>query len=70
MQLNLREGDPYQNLGAAIVYQAALDYKLAKETGNEGAAYEIKQFFHSLWFGVLTTIDPDYLIRRLEEDTK
>lgn len=69
------EGDPYVNLANAIVAQAANDYlaalkKIKKNPRNKAAmaeAMEIEQFFHSGWYGVLTGVDPDYLIRRLRE---
>ena len=69
------EGDPYENLANAIVAQAASDYlaslkKKKKNPRNKAAmaeAMEIEQFFHSGWYGVLTGVDPDYLIRKLRE---
>lgn len=69
------EGDPYENLANAIVAQAASDYlaalkKIKKNPRNKAAmaeAMEIERFFHSGWYGVLTGVDPDYLIRRLRE---
>ena len=67
--------DPYQNLANAIVAQAAQDYlsalkKLKKNPRNRMAMDEVMQlekFFHSGWYGVLTGVDPDYLIRKLRE---
>jgi hypothetical protein len=67
--------DPYENLANAIVAQAARDYltalkKLKKNPGNKAAmdeAMRLERFFHSGWYGVLTSVDPDYLIRRLRE---
>lgn len=69
------EGDPYENLANTIVAQAASDYlvslkKIKKNPRNKAAmaeAMEIEQFFHSGWYGVLTGVDPDYLIRKLRE---
>jgi hypothetical protein len=68
-------GDPFENLANAIVKQAADDYeaalrKLKKNPRNKaamGEAMELENFFHSGWYGVLTKVDPDYLIRRLRE---
>lgn len=67
--------DPYVSLGNAIIIQAARDYKVAlrklsrnkynKDALNEKE--EIERFFHSGWFGVLTEIDPDMFIRKLQE---
>lgn len=67
--------DPYENLANAIVAQAARDYlaalkKLKKNPGNRTAmdeAMRLEKFFHSGWYGVLTNIDGDYLIRKLRE---
>jgi hypothetical protein len=67
--------DPYQNLANAIVAQAAQDYlsalkKLKKNPRNRMAmdeAMQMEKFFHSGWYGVLTGVDPDYLIRKLRE---
>jgi hypothetical protein len=67
--------DPYENLANAIVAQAARDYltalkKLKKNPGNRTAmddAMRLEKFFHSGWYGVLTSVDPDYLIRKLRE---
>jgi hypothetical protein len=67
--------DPYQNLANAIVAQAAQDYlsalkKLKKNPRNRMAmdeAMQLEKFFHSGWYGVLTGVDPDYLIRKLRE---
>lgn len=30
---------------------------------------EIRRFFHSAWFGVLCDVDPDVILKRLEEKT-
>ena len=67
--------DPYQNLANAIVAQAAQDYlsalkRLKKNPRNRTAmdeALQMEKFFHSGWYGVLTGVDPDYLIRKLRE---
>ena len=67
--------DPYENLANAIVAQAARDYltalrRLRRNPDNKTAmdeAMRLARFFHSGWYGVLTSVDPDYLIRRLRE---
>ena len=69
------EDDPYENLANAIVALAANDYltalrKLKRRPGNKAAmadAMELEHFFRSGWYGVLTNVDPDYLIRKLRE---
>ena len=57
--------NPYENLANAIVLQAVKDYRL---TDDEAELAEIERFFRSDWFGVLTGVDPEYLIRRLRKE--
>ena len=57
--------NPYENLANAIVLQAVKDYRL---TDDEAELTEIERFFRSDWFGVLTDVDPEYLIRRLRKE--
>ena len=69
------QGDPYENLANAIIIQAANDYiaalrKIRKHPDNKAALHEamsIENFFHSGWFGTLSSVDPDYLIERLRK---
>ena len=56
--------NPYENLANAIVLQA-VKYRL---TDDEAELAEIERFFRSDWFGVLTDVDPEYLIRRLRKE--
>lgn len=66
----------YQALGNAIIEQAVKDYRAAlkilrRHLDSKAAmaeAMEIERFFHSGWYGVLTEIDPDYLIKRLRKE--
>ena len=57
--------NPYENLAKAIVLQAVKEYRL---TDDEAELAEIERFFRSDWFGVLTDVDPEYLIRRLRKE--
>ena len=57
--------NPYENLANAIVLQGVKDYRL---TDDEAELAEIERFFRSDWFGVLTDVDPEYLIRRLRKE--
>ncbi len=67
----------YEALANAIIEQAVCDYRsalrsLKKHPDSRAAAAqarEIEKFFHSSWYGVLTQIDPDYLINRLRKET-
>lgn len=58
----------YENLANAIVVQAVKDYRAAKRTGNSGRIASIRRFFRSDWFGTLTDIDGEYLIRKLDKE--
>ena len=74
---NLAE-DPYERLANAIVLQAVTDYRVAlkkikanprnKEAINE--ALQIEKFFRSGWYSVLTSVDGEYLIKRLQEEVR
>ena len=57
--------DPYENLAQAIILQAVKDYRL---TDDESELAEIERFFRSGWFGVLSKVDPEYLIRKLRKE--
>ena len=66
----------YQALANAIIIQAAKDYKrvlrvIKKHPGSQAAmdeAKKLERFFHSRWYGVLTEVNPDYLIRQIQRE--
>ena len=66
----------WQALANVIVEQAVKDYRAALKTLRRhpdskaamATAMEVERFFHSDWYGQLTTIDPDYLIDRLRKE--
>lgn len=68
--------DEYTKLANAIVLQAVKDYRdalkrLAKHPHNilaQSAKQEVERFFRSDWFEVLTSIDPEMLIRKLNQE--
>ena len=74
---NLAE-DPYERLANAIVLQAVADYRVVlkkikahpknREAINE--ALEIEKFFRSGWYSILTDVDGEYLIRRLQDEIR
>ena len=74
---NLAE-DPYERLANAIVLQAVTDYRVAlkkikanprnKDAINE--ALQIEKFFRSGWYSVLTSVDGEYLIKKLQEEIR
>lgn len=57
--------DPYENLAQAIILQAVKDYRL---TDDKSELQEIERFFRSGWFGVLSKVDPEYLIKKLRKE--
>ncbi|MCW6662753.1 hypothetical protein NHG23_02485 [Aerococcaceae bacterium NML190073] len=70
--------DPYQNLANEIVLSAVKDYrrvlkKLKHYPKNEDALQEkasCERFFRSSWFGMLTSIGPEMLIKKLQQEEK
>lgn len=64
------KGDPYENLADAIIVRAALDYRRALKGRNAQYKKEVLRFFRSAWFGRLTTLNPEYLIKRLEDECR
>ena len=67
--------DGYQELANAIVAAAAKDYmrakkRLIKHPKNEDALRQVEEctrFFHSSWYKMLTKIDGDVLIKKLDK---
>jgi len=68
--------DGYTKLANGIVLQAVKDYRdalmrLKKNPYNNKALSskrEVERFFRSNWFEVLTSIDPEMLIRELNAE--
>ena len=59
--------NPYENLANAIFLQAAKDYR---QTDDEQQLQEIERFFRSGWFGVLSKVDPEFLIKELRKEKR
>ena len=59
--------NPYEELANAIILQAVKDYRLADD---EQELAEIERFFRSGWFGVLSKVDPEYLIKKLRKEKR
>lgn len=59
--------NPYENLANAIILLAVKDYRL---TDNERELQEIERFFRSGWFGVLSKVDPEFLIKELQKEKR
>lgn len=68
--------NPYEGLANGIILQAVKDYrdankKLARGRKNQDASrmkQECLRFFRSGWFSALTAIDPEFLIKKLDEE--
>ena len=75
MKTNVTNGtDAYSLLADFIVLQAVSDYraalrKLSLNSGNRRAKLTVdncEEFFASKWFGVLCTLDPEWLVRTIK----
>ena len=70
--------DSYEKLANAIILQAVKDYRMAlqilKRCPNNADALadieEIERFFRSQWYGALTSVDGEMLIRKLNEEVE
>jgi len=70
--------EPYVSLANAIVMQAVKDYRIAllhlkKRPDNKGYQIEVaslERFFRSDWYGEITSLDAEYLIRRIKEEVR
>ena len=56
---NLAE-DPYERLANAIILSAVADYR----------ALQIEKFFRSPWYQQLTSVDGEFLIRKLQDEIR
>ena len=74
---NLAE-NPYERLANAIILQAVTDYRVAlkkikahpKNRQAIDEALEIERFFRSGWYSQLTSVDGEYLIKRLQDEVR
>lgn len=68
--------DPYMNLAHGIILQAVKDYRTARHKLKQNPRYEparamkreCERFFRSDWFSVLTDLDGEELIHRLNRE--
>ena len=68
--------NPFEELSNAIILQAVKDYRKALRTllinphnrSTQNERRSIEQFFRSGWFGVLTRLDPELLIKKLKAE--
>lgn len=64
------DADNYRALADAIIIQAVKDYRRALKAKRTGEIRLINKFFRSEFFGVLTNIDPETLIQKLNMEVK
>ena len=70
--------ESYEQLANAIILQAVKDYrdalkKLKKRPSYEPAKdmiAEVEKFFHSDWYRELTSIDGNFLIKKLRSEVR
>ena len=68
--------DPYENLAQAVILQAVKDYRMArkelkyhpKNKDTKLMIEDCERFFRSDLFGVLTSVDGQMLLIRLQEE--
>ena len=71
-----RVEDPYGDLANAIIIKACNDYRAAlkrvkKNPENKNAideALSLERFFKSPWYQVLTSVDGEFLIRKIRAE--
>lgn len=69
-------GNPYEDLANAIIIKAYNDYRTAlkrvkKNPENKDAineALSLERFFKSPWYQVLTSVDGEFLIRKIRAE--
>lgn len=59
--------EPYEKLANAIIMQAVKDYR---STSIPSEINSIERFFRSDLFSAFTSVDPEFLIKRLREERK
>lgn len=70
--------DPYERLANAIILSAVADYRAAlkkvkrnpKSKSAIDEALQIEKFFRSPWYQQLTSVDGEFLIRKLQDEIR
>ena len=68
--------NPYQELANAIIVLAVKDYRIAlrkcaarpHDRAYQSERKELEAFFQSGWFGVLTDLDGELLMQKIQEE--
>ena len=66
----------YEELANAIIVQAVVDYRIAakrlekhpQDKMQKHKQQEVLRFLRSDWFGILTTLDPKFIIEKLAKE--
>ena len=69
---------PYERLANAIILSAVVDYRAAlkkvkrnpKSKTAIDEALQIEKFFRSSWYQQLTSVDGEFLIRKLQNEIR
>lgn len=67
----MKEIDGYYRLANAIVLQAVNEYREALRQDDTAAKWKkisLRRFFRSDWYKLLTNVDGELLMERLEEE--
>ena len=71
-QHGIMQNSPYHELANAIIVAAVEDWRDPPMNHGKIEPYcsheNLKSFFRSRWFSVLTSLDPEYLIEKLEKE--
>jgi len=70
--------EPYEQLANAIILQAVKDYRDALKKLKKRPRYEpakdmideVERFFHSDWYRELTSVDGNFLIKKLRSEVR
>ncbi len=66
----------WEDLAQAIIVQAVKDYRLARarlkkkpdDVIGKKLKREVEAFFRSCWYGILTDVEPEIILRGLQEE--
>ena len=76
MAKTVLKGNPYENLANTIIFTAVEDYRkaLSRFSRNpdskdaQADVSELERFFRSRWYSVLTSVEGEFLIRKLRAE--
>lgn len=76
MAKTVLKGNPYENLANTIIFTAVEDYRkalsrLSKNPDSKdakGDVDELERFFRSRWYSALTSVEGEFLLRKLRAE--